>query len=209
MKIIVFIGNPGAGKTTHISLAFNRLKQLGCPVHRSYIKTVFVVTQLFDKVGLLSWSAWRFAVALDLILNTIILPVIMYLRSILIPSLLGKRVVLIEEDLPGSLVDYIHAAIILNLLPIVRPSLGMFLKLASIGRRLHIVYLYCDKRLLPERWDKRGTPPETNLYVLVQDLVFRIWLKHIDSKISVNTEIDIKSSNDEVVKFIVRSACNK
>ena len=47
------------------------------------------------------------------------------------------------------------------------------------------------------------------VYILTQDLVSKIWLKHFDNKISVNTKIDIKSSNDEVVKFIVRSMCNK
>ncbi len=145
--------------------------------------------------------------ALDLLSNTIIIPINIYIRTIVIPWLLRKKVVLVEEDLPGSLADYVHAALILGLLPIARISINMLFRLTSIGRKLYIVYLYCDKKLLSERWIKRGTPPEINSYLLVQDLVFKIWLKHINTKISVNTERDPEDGNNKIVKFI-HNLCN-
>ncbi len=204
----MFIGNVGAGKTTHISVAYHKLRRLGYSAHRTYAKTVFASTMFLQRLNLLGGAAWRLAVSIDLLLNSALLPLLIHARTVWAPLVLRKRVVLVEEDLPGSLVDYVHASLILGLSPIVRPLLRVLLKLASAGRRVHTIYLFCDKELLPKRWAGRGTPPEAKTYILTQNLVFRVWCRHLGAGVRVDTSANFRESNSRIVDFIIRTVQN-
>ncbi|MGC9107308.1 MAG: hypothetical protein ACP5IE_03845 [Infirmifilum sp.] len=173
------------------------------------MKTIFALTSLLGKLSLLKKDTLRFVVSIDLLLNAVFLPILIYLKTVLFPSILRKHVVLVEEDLPGSLVDYVHASIILSLLPVVNLSLKMLLRLAPLSRNFFTVYLYCDKKILPERWVRRNTPHEHKTYLSVQDLVYKSWFKHFGAGIKVNTDADLKYSSSKIVNFITREGCSR
>ena len=199
--VIVFIGYVGAGKTTHILAAFNDLKKRGYKVHKTYVRTIFFTTMLLSKLRLLQGAIRRFAVALDLLLNSILLPVVLWLRVMLFPLITKKQVVLVEEHLLGSLVDYIQP----DLKPIVLPALKILFRLSIVSMWSGIIYVFCDKELLPQRWAKRRTPPESNIYLLVQDLVFTILLKNLNNDIlRIDTSIEFNHNKHKVEEFILR-----
>jgi hypothetical protein len=171
--VIIFIGNVGAGKTTYISLTFNELRRRGYKVYKTYVKTQFVVTPLMTKLRM-SQIVWRIVVMLDLLLNVIYLPLAILIKTFLIPRIKRRHIILIEEHLPGSLVDFFHLAILLNLAPIVKHMLRALVTLSRKCLWHAIIYITVDKMLLPGRWLKRGGPPEAKLYLLSQDLAFNI-----------------------------------
>jgi hypothetical protein len=203
--IIVFIGYVGAGKTTHILAAFNALKRSGYKVHKTYIKTEFFTTMLLSRLQLLRGAVWRFAVALDLLLNSILLPVILWLRVVLFPLIMRGQVVLVEEHLPGTLVDYIHATLLLNLRPTVLPALKILFKLSRASMWSGIVYAFCEGKLLPQRWARKGTPPESKTYLLAQDLIFTILLKNLNNNdiLRIDTSMELNYNRNKVEEFIL------
>jgi hypothetical protein len=205
--VIVFIGYVGAGKTTHILVAFNALKRMGYKVHKTYVKTTFFVTMLLNRLRLLRGIIWRFAVALDLLLNSVLLPVMLWFRVTFFPLATKKQVVLVEEHLPGSLVDYVHAAMILSLVPIACPAMKILTKLSRKSTWSGLVHVSCDKRLLPERWAKRGTPCERETYLLVQDLVFKILSKKLNNNdvLYIDTSKEFNRNRCKIEEFILHS----
>jgi GTPase SAR1 family protein len=204
--IIVFIGPVGAGKTTHILAAFNALERRGYRVHKTYVKTTFFTAMLLGRLRLLRGAIWRFAVALDLLSNSILLPLVLWLRVVLVPLIMRKRVVLVEEHLPGSLVDYIDAALLLNLTPMVLPALKILFKLSRASIWSGIIYAFCDRKLLPQRWTRRGTPPEMKIYLLIQNLVFAILLKTLNRRdlLLIDTSKDFHYNIYEIFEFVLR-----
>jgi hypothetical protein len=70
--------------------------------------------------------------------------------------------VLVEEYLPGLLVDYIVNGMVHNIMT----AIGLALKILYINllylfalhglTRFNLVYLYCDKDMLSKRWIKKG-----------------------------------------------------
>jgi len=183
--VVIFIGNVGAGKTTYISLTFNELKRRGYKVRKTYVKTYFVVTPLMTRVHR-SQIVWRIAVILDLLVNVIYLPLAILIKTFLIPRIKKRYIVLVEEHLPGSLVDFVHLAILLNLAPIVKHMLRALVTLSRKCLRHAIIYIIVDKMLLPGRWLKRGSPLETKLYLLSQDLVFNIITRYSKNVLIIN-----------------------
>jgi len=201
--VIVFIGNVGAGKSTYISLAFTKLRERGYRVHKTYIKTTFIITPLLSRLRILRKVSWRIAVVLDLLLNIIYLPLIIWVRTILVPVIKRWNIVLVEEHLIGSLVDYFHAAVILNLIPLVK-HLVRFLLRASQKHLWHaIIYLKVDKDLLKDRWRRRGSPDESKSYLLSQDLIFQIVTKHYSNVLYVDTSKDLKANAHSIYNFIL------
>jgi hypothetical protein len=201
--VIVFIGNVGAGKTTHILITFNALRRRGYRIHKTYVKTYFIITTLLSKLYLLQRTTWRIAIALDLLLNSIYLPLAIWFRTIVFPIITKKHLVLVEEHLLGSLVDYIISAIILNLTPVTLPTIRLLFKL-SRGITWHkIIYVIADKSLLPIRWRLRGTRTETRVYLLVQDLVFKIATKHCSNVLYLDTTRDLSYNSHVCIKFLL------
>ena len=212
--IIVFIGNVGAGKSSHILAAYTFLKNKGYNVHKTYVKTMFYITTFITTLmgtlpirnTPLQRALWRLAVAVDLLLNSMLLPLVLWFRTIIIPSIMRAKIVLVEEHLFGSLVDYIHAAFLLNLTPIVSVALKSLLKLSRANTWTGIIYLVCDKKLLPQRWAKRGAPPESSTYLLAQDLIFNILVKKLNDHnlLRINTGVDFYYNSLKISKFILR-----
>jgi hypothetical protein len=201
--VIIYIGNVGAGKTTHISLAYSLLKKRGYKVHKTNIKTYFIITSLSSKLYLLQRTTWRIAIALDLLLNSIYLPLAIWFRTIMFPIITKKHLVLVEEHLLGSLVDYIISAIILNLTPVTLPTIRLLFKL-SRGITWHkIIYVIADKSLLPVRWRLRGTRTETRVYLLTQDLVFKIATKHCSNVLYLDTTRDLSYNSHVCINFLL------
>jgi adenylate kinase family enzyme len=201
--VIVFIGNVGAGKSTHISLSFTKLREKGYKVHTAYIKTFFIITPLLSKLCILREVSWRIAVALDLLLNTIYLPLIAWIRTILISRIRGKNVVLVEEHLIGSLVDYFHAAVILNLIPLIRYMIRFLVKISQMCLWHAIVYLKVDKNLLKDRWRRRRSSDESKTYLLSQDLIFQIVAKHYSNVLYVDTSKDLRANAHSIFNFVL------
>jgi thymidylate kinase len=203
--IIVFIGSVGAGKTTHILAAFNSLRKR-YKVHKTYIKTTFFTTMLLSRLRLSRGTVWRFAVALDLLLNSVLLPAMMWLRTVLLPLLARKQIVLVEEHLPGSLVDYAHAAITLSLVPIARSAMKILTRSSQKSMWSGLVFVSCDKGFLPGRWAKRKTPSEYKTYLLVQDLVFKILSKKCKNSIlHIDTSKEFNYNRRMVEEFILHN----
>jgi ribose 1,5-bisphosphokinase PhnN len=201
--VIVFVGNVGAGKSTHISLAFNELRKRGVKARKVYVKTLFIITPLLGKLQIPGRASWRISVALDLLLNGIYLPLLAWVKTILVPVVKNEEVVLVEEHLVGSLVDYFHAAAILSLVPLVRHIIRFLAKISRICGWQAIVYLQVDKSLLKDRWEKRGSPDESKAYLLAQDVVFKIASKHSENVVYINTARSLESNVHSVLNFIL------
>jgi len=201
--VIVFIGNVGAGKSTHISLAFTKLRERGYKVHKAYIKTTFIITPLLGRLRILRKISWRIAATLDLLLNTIYLPLTIWIRTILVPVIKRRNIVLVEEHLIGSLVDYFHAATILNLIPLVKHMVRFLLRVSQRYLWYAIIYLKVDKNFLKDRWRRRGSINESKSYLLSQDLIFQIIAKHYGDVLYVDTGKDLKANAHSIYNFIL------
>jgi thymidylate kinase len=166
--VIVFIGNVGAGKTTHIHALGKVLERLGYAVYITTLKTIFPFTRLITfsnyNVPLL-----RIAMSLDLVFNSGRLPILALIKTIILPLLRKRQIVLLDEYLPGSLVDYIYNGIVYSIVPVSLITSKVIIQLFTFFGLLNfnIIYLYSDKDILPKRWAKRGTPTEKKLYLLV------------------------------------------
>jgi hypothetical protein len=199
---VVFIGYEGSGKSTHISLACVKLRRWGTKPHCTYIKTVFLAVRFMSSLRLLR-SLHRAALALDLVFNSVLLPFLWIIRTLVIPFILRRRVVLVEEGLFGSLVDYINAAVVFNLWPVVRRSLSVLFFLFRIGYGDGVVLTWCDLSLLPRRWRERGTPPEFPTYMFAQVLVFDIIPRVLRRNIlQINTALDLEHNNRQILNYI-------
>jgi thymidylate kinase len=201
--VIVFIGNVGAGKSTYISLAFTRLRERGIGCTKAYIKTMFIITPLLSRFRILRKVSWRIAVALDLLLNIIYLPLIIWIRTILVPMIKRKNIVLVEEHLVGSLVDYFHAAVILNLIPLVKHMVRFLLRASQRYLWHAVIYLKVDKNFLEDRWRRRGSPDESKSYLLSQDLIFQIVAKHYSDVLYVDISKDLEANALSIYNFIL------
>jgi len=201
--VIVFVGNVGAGKSTHISLAFTRLREKGYEVHKAYIKTTFIITPLLSRLRILRKVSWRIVVALDLLLNTIYLSSIIWIRTILVPVIKRKNIVLVEEHLIGSLVDYFHVAVILNLIPLVKHMIRFLLRASQRYLWHAVIYLKVDKNILKDRWIRKGSPDESKSYLLSQDLIFQIVTKHYSDVLYVDTSKDLETNSLSICNFIL------
>jgi energy-coupling factor transporter ATP-binding protein EcfA2 len=211
--VIIFTGKVGSGKSTHIQLASALLKVKSLAVHRTYVKTLFILTLLLNRILQAFGSSinrhvfvWRFCVAVDLAVNIVLMPLIAYIRTRFVPSLLRKKIVLVEEHLPGTIVDYMHAAILLNLTKLVVRFIPYLFRLMYIDvRNSLIVYTYCDDNQLAYRWRLRGTSPEAKTYLKVQELVFNSWCKHLSTTcIKVNTNGYVTSVSKKLVEKILK-----
>ena len=194
-RIFVFIGSVGAGKSTQIKLLSTFLGEQKIKTKSATIKTRFPLTRmsskLLCKIGVkhLSFKLKKALVQVDLCLNLFLLPVLsLYVRIL-------KRLgflLLIEEYLPGILVDYYHLAKIYkfkaNLISIAMSILYKSLLLSGMSTILFV----CDKTRLPERWKNRGTGPEYADYLESQQTIFGILEEtaspfyHISTDVSVN-----------------------
>jgi len=204
--IVVFVGNVGVGKTTHIYALNKVLNRLGYTTCITTLKTIFPFTWLtrpFTNYDTLL----KIAISLDLIFNAIRLPILALIKSIIVPYLRRCQIVLIDEYLPGALVDYIYNGIVYNVMLISLITIRILLRLFKVLglSNFSIVHLYCRKDVLPKRWVQRGTPAEKKLYLIIQDLVFSKFIKKY-SALKVNTEKEFIVNHRILRDFIVTIA---
>jgi len=121
---------------------------------------MFIATRLATALGLFKLlpGVDRVYVVLDLLLNSVLLPLLWLVRTLVLPAPVRRRVVLVEEGLFGPVVGHLHAAFVFNLQPVVRRSLGLLFFLFRMGYGDGVVFTRCDLSLLPHRWKERGTP---------------------------------------------------
>lgn len=205
--IIVFIGYVGAGKTTQAKYLEAYLKKRGQRSKFTYLKTYFILTnnllRIFrgmniSRIGL--YFIHRLLVVLDLVINVFILTLLALFR-VRIPSKFYKYI-LIEEYLPGTLVDYVHAKLILRLnRKFLMRAIHVLLRLLYIDSTT--IVLVCNVQSLPYRWKARNTPSEAHSYLKVQEKVFSLWSKHVENTFYISTEgKSVKETNREIRKLL-------
>jgi len=203
--VVVFVEPAGSGKTNHLRLACNILREMGTRPYCISVKIMFIATRLATALGLFKLlpGVDRVYVVLDLLLNSVLLPLLWLVRTLVLSALVRRRVVLVEERLFGSVVDYLHAAFVLNLQPVVRRSLDLLFFLFRMGYGDGVVFTRCDLSLLPHRWKERGTPPEVATYIFTQVLVFHIIAKVLRRDLlQINTALDLGYNNRQVLNYI-------
>jgi thymidylate kinase len=204
--VIVFIGNVGAGKTTHIYALSKVLNKLGYTVHVTTLKTIFPFTQLASPFVKHNISLLRIIIGLDLVFNTVRLPILALIKTVVWPLLRKRQIVLLDEHLPGSLVDYIYNGLIYGIVPVSLTALKILIRLFTLLDlfRFNIVYLYCDREVLPKRWAKRGTHPEKKLYLILQDFVFAKFVKRWNNTLMVNSGEEFTLNHQTIRSFVVK-----
>jgi hypothetical protein len=209
--IVVFVGNVGTGKTTHIYALSKVLNRLGYTTCITTLKTIFPFTWLVRSFTSCN-TLLKIAVSLDLIFNAIRLPILALIKNMVFSYLQQCQIVLVEEYLPGSLADYIYNGIVYNVIPISLIMIRILLRLYKLLglSNFIIVNLYCRKDILPKRWVQRGTPAEKKLYLIIQDLVFSKFIKKYGA-LKVNTEEDFIVNHRMLRDFVITMAsmCNR
>jgi len=203
--VIVFVGNVGAGKTTHIYALSKALNKLGYTVHVTTLKTIFPFTRLTSFFIKHNMPLLRIITGLDLALNIVRSPILALIKTVIWPFLRKRQIVLLDEHLPGSLVDYIYNGMIYNILPVSLKVSKVLIRLfALLGLLdLSIVYLYCNKEVLSRRWIKRGTPAEKKLYLEIQDLVFAKFVKRWSNVLIVDSEKEFALNHRIIRNFAI------
>jgi thymidylate kinase len=203
--VIVFIGNVGAGKTTHIYALSKALNKLGYSIHVTTLKTIFPFTQLTSPFAKHNISLLRIAVSLDLVFNDARLPILALIKTVVWPLLRKRQIVLLDEHLPGSLVDYVYNGIVYGIIPVSLIASRILIRLFALLNLLHfnIVYLYCNKEILPKRWIKRGTLPEKKLYLIIQDSVFTKFTKRWNNVLMINSEKEFILNHRIIRDFVI------
>lgn len=161
--IVIVLGSVNAYKTTHIYALSRVLNKHRNIVYSTTLKKIFAFAKL--AVFLIphsNASILRILIGLDLLFNSVRLPILAYFETIILPLLKRRKTVLVEEYLPGLLVDYIVNGMVHNIMT----AIGLALKILYINllylfalhglTRFNLVYLYCDKDMLSKRWIKKG-----------------------------------------------------
>jgi deoxyadenosine/deoxycytidine kinase len=205
--VIAFVGKVGAGKSTQIRHLASYFKKRGVKCKHIHLKTFFPLTGLFSKIlttfkveSNISSRVIRLLVAIDLGLNAIILP-IKSLYKIRFSSYFTD-VMLIEEYLPGILVDYYHLMKVYNLNKRYVTKLMHLLYRSLFIDNLTTVILYCSYYELRYRWKKRGSPDEHAIYLRMQEIVYNAWSRIMNKVILINVE---NKAIDEVKKEILNA----
>ncbi len=190
LNLISLSGPVGSGKTVQVNALHYILRERGYKVTVTYLKVMnifsyFILVLLYkivQKEGN-NTSIWRFLFKkkkdiieklfnLLAILDCISIS-IKFLFRIYIPLLLGNTV-LVEEYIPAIISDYLSFK--------ARGLWGLGGNLIiSLAQRYHLmvhertcfVYLYAPISILRKRWLIRGTTPEKDEYIKIQQLMLR------------------------------------
>lgn len=205
-RVIVFVGPVGSGKSTNIRLLSIYFRQMGIKTKETSLKTPFFITNVFSKFNHKVYSQYNFlinkiTIILDLIINTFFILPVLSLFKIKLWEQLGY-VVLVEEHLPGILVDYFHLTLLYRFNKrIVRWLIKVLYSCLSINKAL-IIFLVCDCDILPLRWRKRGSPKEHVSYLMSQQKIFAIFSNSLNNMLSLSTNRDIKDVFHDLTSII-------
>jgi hypothetical protein len=80
---------------------------------------------------------------LDLVFNTVRLPILALIKTVIWPLLRRRQIVLLDEHLPGSLVGYIYNGIIYDIVPVSLTASKSLIRLFTLLDLLsfNIIYL--------------------------------------------------------------------
>lgn len=203
--VIVFIGNVGAGKSTHIYALSKALNKLGYTVYVTTLKTIFPFTQLTSPFTRHNKPLLKIVVSLDLVFNTVRLPIMALIKTVVCPPLRKRQIVLLDEHLPGSLVDYIYNGIIHGIASVSLVASKILIRLFILLGLMdfNIIYLYCNREVLPKRWIKRGTPSEKRLYLAIQDFFFVKFIKRWSSVLIINSAKEFNLNHRIIRDFVI------
>lgn len=188
------IGYVGAGKTTQSACLITYFAHRGINIKYTNIKYFHFISEIicsFIKkfIGIndpLYLKINKILVTIDLIFNTfLILPFLNFIR-IKLPAYLGK-IIIVEEHILGSIVDYIHACwtykINWNLVKVLTKFLW---KLVDINESIIILFT-ANYSVLINHWLNRGSHLEKPSYLLSQYIVFNIYKKFLPNIIIIDT----------------------
>ncbi|MEM3610243.1 MAG: hypothetical protein QW076_05080 [Candidatus Anstonellales archaeon] len=205
--IIVFIGLVGSGKSTNIKLLSMWLRQRGVKTRGTILKTCFFVTNCFSKffykvsVQHNNFLINRITVLLDLIINTFFIIPISSLFKIKFWKNMGYTL-LVEEYLPGILVDFFHLTLLYKLN---RNIIKLFIKIlyACLDiRKIIIILPICNYGVLQLRWAKRGSSKEHAIYLASQQKIFEIFASTTDKVFLLSTDKNIRDVFREITLTI-------
>lgn len=113
--------------------------------------------------------------------------------------------ILLDEHLPGPLVDYIYNGIVYSIVSVSLVASKILIRLFILLGLLdfNIIYLYCSKEVLTKRWIKRGTSPEKKLYLAIQDFVFVKFIKRWSSVLIINSEKEFNLNHRIIRDFVI------
>ncbi|MEM0488984.1 MAG: hypothetical protein QW707_07295 [Candidatus Bathyarchaeia archaeon] len=214
-KVLIVVAGPvGAGKSTQIRCLASHLRRVGKKVRVTYLKTVFILTRgllsIFKSLGISKeglQKVHQLAVTIDLTMNMFLLSLLALLRVRL--TLKFFDYVLVEEYLPGTLVDYFHATKVLRLNQ--RLMLGL---IKLILRLLYLPYfttfiITCSPSLLPYRWRTRNSPQEIPSYLEAQNYIFTLWSMYVKNVFQFHTDDKSVKDTFREIKAILYSLESK
>ena len=138
-----------------MNIVYSLLRSKNVGTSKCYLKTIFIFTRIFLKIFKRFsfnydsvFKIHRILVYLDLIANSLLLPFLALLRV-----KLRRGIVLVEEYVPGIVVDYLHALFRLKLdRKVVRNLLNILMKaLERDNNNSLLIFLTCDDLELRRR----------------------------------------------------------
>jgi len=187
---VVFLGPVGVGKSTQISLLYNYFKRNEISVCRRYLKSFYpnmlrfivkfacgvpdkrldgsIIIGLHPEVvrRLIKW----------MLMIDLVAVIVTYLLTIK-TSLFFRQVVLVEESLLGTMMEYLDAAWNGFVDKRFVAKLVSFLLLLVQGNNLLLVMLNAEPSRLEERWIKRQSYSEKEMYLQSQYRAMKLFLK--------------------------------
>ncbi|MEM0471725.1 MAG: hypothetical protein QXI22_07125 [Sulfolobales archaeon] len=206
MRIIVFSGSVGSGKSTHMRLLASELRRRGVKVRVTFLKSghvfAYILTILLAKmltrrrdlypIGALVAEKphifrriFRLWLALDIISVSL-----KFLFNIYIPLKLGYTI-LVEEYIPATISDYLYLSRTIGLSLRPRSFTVIFLlRLMQLGGFTQIIFLDAENSELKHRWKRRGSPDERGDYINIQ----RTLLLQVSKELSSNGLLYVNTS---------------
>ncbi|MEM2598745.1 MAG: hypothetical protein QW482_03395 [Thermoproteota archaeon] len=210
--IIAFMGTVGSGKSTQMKLLALSLKRGGIRVKVSSLKSgylscilinllakilvggrkdIYPIRALIEEKPNVFKKLFKLWIFLDMISISV-----QFLESIYVPKK-TRSLILVEEYLPATIVDYVYFAKTLNIPSAPFFAIRFILKLIKLGGHMHTIFLDAQDTVLSKRWVQRASPNETFNYIMMQ----RSLLLPIVNKLSSSFSFIDTSSQDVETTF--------
>jgi hypothetical protein len=196
LRIVVFAGTVGAGKSTQMKILRRELENRKLRVKTTFIKSghlivniwetllarlltsnrhdVHPTTALIEERPLVLKGLFRLLVILD-----VFCVYLKFLITVYIPVRIGF-IVLVEEYIPATIADYVYLAKAIGQQPIrlTFPS-DLLLRLIGANTPVEIVFLDASDETLCFRWAKRKSFSEKKDYLHMQRTLIPLLLNSI------------------------------
>lgn len=213
---VIFLGSVGVGKSTQLSLLQSYFRHNNVSVSRCFLKSFYPHMlrtiarfghKMFDErddgsvVVTLDPSVAK-RIMKGMLVIDVAAVLTAYLLTIKLP-LYFKDVILVEESLPGTIMEYMDAA----WKGVVDTSFAVrlikFLLLIIYKEQPLMIILVTKREVLRERWVRRQSPFETERYLESQNRVIQSIIKFHERKIVVYDDGNtVKEIHDTIVDEI-------